>query len=135
MNVRAPQRRRPLRRAPGPIRTDVDLSEIAERVSYVGSGEHKTFPSFAGPPQPQADATKCDPALGDKDELTRWLQTAIIKGQIGGQWDNDFPRYAWLRIGDVYYEARLVNKVLGQYKGYSLVRSEWPTAFGSSNAD
>jgi hypothetical protein len=32
----------------------------------------------------------------------------------------------------VYYEARLVNKRLGQYKGYPLARNEWPTAFGDS---
>jgi hypothetical protein len=40
----------------------VDLSAIAERVSYVGSAEHKTYPA-AGTPRLRADATKCDPHL------------------------------------------------------------------------
>jgi hypothetical protein len=60
-----------LRRAPVAPPPGVDLSEIAVRASYVGSSEHKKYPSFAGPPQPRSDATKCDPGLSDPALLTR----------------------------------------------------------------
>jgi hypothetical protein len=39
-------------------------------------------------------------------------------------WEGDFPRYAWHSIGDVCYEARLVNQELGQYKGWPLAPNE-----------
>ena len=102
--MRAPRRRRPMRRSPGPVPPGIDLEVIVARVAYVGSGEHKTFPSFAGPPHPRADASKCDPRLADQDELTCWLQQAIREGRTGGQWDGDFPRYIWHRA-----EARSVT--------------------------
>ncbi|MGH3871921.1 MAG: hypothetical protein ACRDSR_10480 [Pseudonocardiaceae bacterium] len=95
-------------------------------MTYVGSGEHKTYPSFAGPPHPRADASKCDPRLADQDELTRWLRQAIRCGRTGGLWEGDFPRYVWHRVGQVWYEARLVNRELGQYKGYPLSPDERP---------
>jgi len=37
-----------------------------------------------------------------------------------------FPRYVWHRDQDKIYEAWLVNRELGQYKGYELQRDEWP---------
>jgi hypothetical protein len=102
----------------------VDLVLLAERASYVGSSEHKTFPSFAGPFNPRADASKCDPQLTDQEELTRWLREAIVAGQAGQLWEGDFPRYVWCKQGDVTYEARLSNPELGQYKGYPLEPDE-----------
>lgn len=107
--MRAPHRRRPMRRLPGPVPSRIDLEDVVARVTYVGSGEHKTFPSFAGPPHPRADASKCDPRLADQDELTGWLQQAIREGRTGGLWEGDFPRYVWHRVGQVPYEVRLVN--------------------------
>ena len=104
----------------------VDLSEVAKRVSYVGSGEHKSFPSFAGPPRLRADASKCNPNLADPAELTSWLQGAVSAGLIGEPWLGDFPRYVWCHQGDETYEAMLVNKEQGQYKGYPLSPDEWP---------
>lgn len=97
-------------------------------VRYVGSVEHKDTPSFAGrPPRPRPDATLCDRALADSQILlTQWLRTAIGKGAIGGPWEGDFPRYAWFKSGDTVYEARLVNRTQGTYKGYSLLSDEWP---------
>jgi hypothetical protein len=99
---------------------------IALHSSYVGSSEHKSFPSFAGPPRLRADASKCDPALADRDELTGWLRAAIIAGAVGTPWEGDFPKYVWCRRGDRVYEGRLVNRELGQYKGYPLEPDEWP---------
>jgi hypothetical protein len=104
----------------------VELAEIAARASYVGSSEHKSYPSFAGPPKLRADATKCDPAFKSAQELTQWLREGISAGQVGPPWQGDFPRYVWYRRGDIWYEAYLVNQGLGQYKGYQLERHEWP---------
>jgi len=124
--VRAPKRRRPQRRrivAP-PLGTDVHA--LADRVTYVGSAEHKQQPSFAGPPKLRADASKCDPALADRDELTRWLREAVRKGQFGEPWEGDFPRYVWVLRGATWYEGRLVNRGLGEYKGWPLREDELP---------
>lgn len=104
----------------------IDLDVVIGRVSYAGSPEHKTYPSFAGPPLPRADASKCDPKLADQAELTGWLREALTAGSFGGLWEGDFPRYVWCRRGDVVYEGRLVNSGLGEYKGYPLAPDEWP---------
>ena len=64
--------------------------------------------------------------MTDLDEMTRWLRAAIASGCVGAPWEGRFPRYAWHRRGDVWYEARLVNQELGQYKGYALKPSESP---------
>jgi hypothetical protein len=105
----------------------ISLARIARRVSYVGSPEHKDHPSFAGRPRPRADASLCDPALAHRlPDLTRWLRAAIRKGNVGAPWEGDFPRYAWHRQGDAYFEARLVNREKGEYKGYPLADGERP---------
>jgi hypothetical protein len=110
--------------APDP---DVDLDRLAERCRYIGSPEHKSSPSFAGPPKlRQADATKCDPALKDSAELlTQWLRSAVRAGQIGA-WQGQFPKYAWYRVEGQCYEARLTNPGNGDYKGYALTDAECP---------
>ena len=122
--MKAPKRRRPLRRRVVAPPIGADLTALAGRVAYVGSSEHKSFPSFAGPFSPRADASKCDPRLGDRDKLTGWLRDAFSKGQTGELWDGDFPRYAWCRRDGVTYEARLTNPTLGEYKGYPLEPDE-----------
>lgn len=124
--MRAPKRKRPhLRRLlPPDERPDPD---VADEVRYVGSPEHKSAPSFAGRMRPRADATICDPRFLDmQEELTRWLQDAIRKGAVGGPMEGEFPRYVWVRQDDEVYEARLVNRGLGEYKGWRLRRDEWP---------
>jgi hypothetical protein len=103
-----------------------DLVVLAERTSYVGSAEHKSYPSFAGQPKLRADATRCDPRLTDANEITAWLRAGIAAGLVGYPWEGDFPRYVWYRVDELCYEARLVNREAGQYKGYSLVDDECP---------
>jgi hypothetical protein len=125
-DMRAPRRKRPLRRQQVSPPAGAALSDLAQRASYVGSPEHKTFPSFAGPPQPRADASKCNPRLADREQLTGWLRAAIADGQIAAPWEVDFPRYVYYRHNDLVYEGRLVNPVLGEYKGYPLQPDEWP---------
>ena len=125
--MRASRRHRPLVRSIVVAPSDVDLSSLAERVSYIGSPEHKDAPSFAGWPRPRADATICDRRFVDQQQrINEWLRAAILAEAIGAPWEGDFPRYVWYRDGDTVYEARLVNCESGEYKGYALKREEWP---------
>jgi len=124
--MRTPGRRRPLRRTVCALPDGVDLPSLAATVRYVGSGEHKSFPSFAGRPQLRADASKCDPKLANPEELTGWLRQAIVAGTVGAPWEGAYPRYVWHRQGDVVYEGRLVNQEQGHYKGYPLKADELP---------
>lgn len=126
--MRAPKRRRQQPRVfLSPKLGQDDLELIATQVRYVGSPEHKNHPSFAGHPAPRADATKCDPAFKDRqEELCQWLADAIRQGQIGAPLEGAFPRYVWIRQGERIFEARLVNRELGHYKGWELEEHEWP---------
>jgi len=124
--MRAPRRRRPPTREIS-IPADVNLPEIASRVRYVGSPEHKDTPSFAGQPRPRADASICERRfMTMQEELTSWLQEAIERGAVSSHLEGDYPRYAWYKEGNVVYEARLVNRGSGEYKGYALEEEEWP---------
>lgn len=123
--MRATRRRRPRRREVTPTPTGVDLDEIASRARYTGSSEHKRHPSFAGPARRRSDATACDPGL-EQTALTELLRDAIRQGRVGAPWEGNYPRYAWSWIANDLYEGRLVNRGLGEYKGYRLLRAEWP---------
>jgi len=126
--MRATKRRRPLNRTIcEPFDAD-RLQCIGSSVRYVGSVEHKDTPSFAGsPPRPRPDATLCDRSLANcQDEITGWLREAVSKGVVGGPWEGEFPRYAWYKRKETVYEARLVNRTQGTYKGYGLLPDEWP---------
>lgn len=104
-----------------------DLEELANMVHYIGSPEHKNMPSFAGQPRPRADASICPEELTrDLERIEEWLRMAIRQGAVGGMWEAGLPRYAWYRGADVVYEARLVNRGNGEYKGYPLESDEWP---------
>jgi len=115
-------------RTVAPAPPGVNLREVSAQVRYVGSSEHKDTPSFAGEPRPRADAAICDRSLaGSQDRLTEWLRSAVINGTVGALWEGKFPRYVWYRPdAHTIYEARLVNREAGWYKGFLLDRDEWP---------
>mgnify|MGYP000700245894 CR=1 FL=1 len=52
-------------------------------------------------------------------------------GAVSANFEGSFPRYAWFKNEGVVYEARLINRELGQYKGYPLNDDEWPAELGS----
>jgi hypothetical protein len=125
--MRAIKRKRPRIRQLSTGVLPHELADIARQVSYVGSVEHKASPSFAGWPRPRADASICDQALsGDRKRLTDWLRVAIERGHVGEPWEGAFPRYVWYHDAETMYEARLVNRSKGEYKGYPLRKNEWP---------
>lgn len=84
--MRAPNRRRPQRRQihvpPG-----TDLNHLANLVRYVGSPEHKDFPSFAGQPRLRADATCCPRDITDQNLVNQWLRAAVRRGVVGDHWE------------------------------------------------
>lgn len=126
--MRAKKRKRPLRRERMLPPDGVDLEVLASRAKYIGSSEHKAYPSPAGPPRLRPlDASACDPAFkNEQDMLTEWLQEGIAAGNIGAPWMIDFPRYVWVRRGSLCYEAYATNHQLGQYKGYPMKPHEIP---------
>ena len=125
--MRAPKRRRPMRRERVDPPAGTNLAALASRASYEGSAEHKDYPSAAGPRRLRSDATPCPRDLKDQAQLTTWLREAIGMGQVGALWEGNFPRYAWLRKADRCFEARLSNREQGTYKGYPLKPDEIPT--------
>ena len=123
--MRAPRRRRPRKRTMC-VPLDRNLDCLAKRVGYVGSPEHKDFPSFAGPPRLRSDASCCPREIKDREVVCEWLRSAIRRGAVGAPWEGDFPRYVWYKHGDIVFEGRLVNRGNGLYKGYPLDSEEWP---------
>jgi len=99
---------------------------VAESVVYEGSVEHKVAHSWLGPKKIRSDATPCPPALNDPDVLTEWLREAIRQGHISEYWEDEYPKYVWSRQGAEVFEARLINRGQGNYKGYPLSSSEIP---------
>lgn len=102
------------------------LEALSQRVSYVGSVQHKDAPSFAGKSiRPRPDSSICPRELADQQSLIQeWLEESLEAGTIGATWDGDFPRYVWRRVGETVYEARLTNSASGEYKGYPLEPDE-----------
>ena len=123
--MRAPRRRRPRRREIHvPPSTDLDV--LASQVRYVGSPEHKDFPSFAGLPRLRADASCCPREIRDVDMVSEWLRSAIRRGAVSATRDGAYPRYVWHKQDGTVFEARLVNRGDGSYKGYPIGENEWP---------
>jgi hypothetical protein len=120
-----------IRRIAGPI--GQDLNALASEAKYIGSPEHKDTPSFAGHPRPRrGDASICDRSLAtDRERVQEWLMTAIRRGTVSEHMESGFPRYVWYKEGDTVYEARLVNRAQGWYKGWPLTPSEWPPGIES----
>ena len=107
------------------------LELMADRVSYVGSPEHKDYPSKltnAKNVHPRLDASICPKDINNKELVTGWLKEAIIKGAIDTNFENDFPRYVWYYDPDnrLAFAGRLTNRTIGQYKGYPINVSELP---------
>jgi hypothetical protein len=100
--------------------------EVAMRVRYVGSGEHKDYHSDAGPPALRSDAARCDPRVIDFEAITVVLQEAITRGCSGAQFDGDFPRHLWGWMDGRLYQARLTNRVQGWYKAWPIEEVERP---------
>lgn len=119
--------RRPRQRAIGPWSEDKPTAEeVAPRVSYVGSAEHKSYPSPAGHPSLRSDASRCDPRYTEFEPITDVLREGVRRRCTSAVFEGDFPKYVWGWLDGQLYEARLVNRGQGTYKGYPLEEVETP---------
>ena len=123
--MRAPRRRRPRKRVIC-VPPDTDLDSLANQAEYVGSPEHKDYPSFAGQPRPRRDASLRPRWIRSQEMVRRWLRSAIRRGAVSAPWEKGFPRYVWYKQDDIVFEGSLVNSGDGSYKGYPISESEWP---------
>lgn len=98
---------------------------IAGKARYIGSAEHKSYPSLAGPPALRSDATPCDQGIA-YDEIQIALREAIRRRCVGAVFEQGFPKYAWGWIEGRLYEARHINGPAGTYKGYLIESAEHP---------
>lgn len=100
-------------------------STLTSRVRYVGSAEHKDYPSFAGDPGLRSDASRCSPDI-TREQAEEVLKKAIKRHCISPQVEGQFPRYAWGRLGGRLYQARLINREQGWYKAWPIEEIEAP---------
>lgn len=99
-------------------------------VLYIGSPYHKRYKSKWGAPQLQSDKTECPPEVDPEVAaavLAEEIQARIVAGCHSVLRDGDWPRYVWGvasfpaeadSVVEVAWEARLVNREQGSYKGY-----------------
>ena len=119
------RRHRTKRRAIGAWPPQLRPKAVASRARYVGSAEHKAYPSPAGPPALRSDATPCDPKISF-DAIQAALRKAINRRCVSAAFEQDFPKYAWGWIDGRLYEARHINGPAGTYKGYEIEETEYP---------
>ncbi|MDF1489426.1 hypothetical protein [Tessaracoccus caeni] len=125
--MKTPSRKRPRPQALAVAPSSEDLAAWAATVRYVGSPEHKTYPSFAGRPKLRSDATPCPTEYKDADMICGWLRNAILQGNVSAFRDQEcFPRYVWAKLDGTWFEARLVNATAGTYKGYPVTEASIP---------
>jgi hypothetical protein len=119
--------RRPRHRVIAPWPDDKPApDEIAAAARYVGSAEHKSYPSPAGNPALRSDASRCDPRYADFELVTAVLREAIERRCVSAVFEGDFPKYVWGWLDGQLYEARHINGPQGTYKAYPLEEAEIP---------
>lgn len=117
--------RRKKRLGIGPWNGEESPKDTASRARYVGSPEHKGYPSPAGPPALRSDATPCDSKI-KWDDINAVLQEAIQRCCTSELFEQGFPKYVWGWIDGDLYEARHINGPAGTYKGYQLEEADYP---------
>ena len=126
--MRSQRHRRPRHRviAPWPA-GGLNPDVVAADARYIGSAEHKDYPSPAGDPALRSDASRCDPRVGyQAKQFTRVLREAIQRRCVGAIFEGNFPKYVWGYWDGCLYEARHINGPQGTYKAYPLEEVEFP---------
>lgn len=123
--VRHPRRRRPRSSTQLTSASQEQLNDLAGRVAYIPSPEHKNYLTTAGPGRLRSDASPCPRDLA-LDDVEKWLKAALRASHVCEYVEGGFPRYAWVRAGDQVCEARLSNSGSGEYKGYPILSREAP---------
>jgi hypothetical protein len=97
------------------------------------------MPWLTGCPTWGAQNTRSYPALpADRDFVPtrlaapgrsrtgKWFPNGCGPQSDEPPWEGEFPRYVWYMHRNIVFEARLVNREIGSYKGYPLDNDEWP---------
>lgn len=113
--------------------TQTARSRLSGRISYIGSRDHKQYPTRYGfeahkPPRP--DASRCE--LANVNSLREGLD--LLRQGVQNGWfseidgPDDFPKYVWTRRTQdgQWFEARALSHPAGAYKGYPLEADELP---------
>ena len=69
-------------------------------------------------------ALSTQPKLRSRSTSGFVARSALVQRESRGR--GIFLGYVWYKHENTVYEGRLVNRELGQYKGYPLHRNEWP---------
>jgi hypothetical protein len=95
--------------------------DVAKRVSYTPSGEHKNYPSPTGAWTANAKpgSTLCEKyAPKEFSKFKNGVEQAIGGPCISREFRGDFPSRAWIQVDNVLHELRLSNETLGQYHAF-----------------
>ncbi len=98
--------------------------EVAERVSYAGSGKHKKYPAPGGQwvPTHRPGVAECDHYAESEWKNIRDVLKAAIKCSCV-QWEpvgGEFPARVWAFVNGVLHEARLSNPEQGAYHAFPI---------------
>lgn len=120
--------------------TEVELHELAGRITYVGSANHKLKPGnygFVPPTSPRASKSPCDDIRSVLlEEASALLLEGITAGMVSAFSGEGVPKYVWAvdANGEVY-EAKTKPDQETAYHGYrlgedervmrDLIRKEW----------
>ena len=103
---------------------------LAQRVVYVGSGEHKARPvdsSYDFSPALRSDASRCDPSV-TRAQAEQALRDAVQRQCVSSHFVGEFPLYVWGWFNGQPHAARITNAERGTYKAWPIERSELPTS-------
>jgi hypothetical protein len=102
--------------------------QVAERVRYVGSAEHKarpTDPSFDFAPTLRSDASRCNPKV-TREQAEHALREAVRRKCVSRDFVGDYPSYVWGWLYGQPHVARLINSTQGWYKAWPIGGDELP---------
>ncbi|MGA1984552.1 MAG: hypothetical protein ABSG84_19065 [Acidobacteriaceae bacterium] len=97
--------------------------DVAERASYIPSGEHKNYTSDTGAWTMSARSSRTLCKKYTPKEFARFnegVEKAVGGACISSEFRGDFPSRAWIWVDTVLHELRLSNEVLGHYHAFPI---------------
>jgi len=102
------------------------IAVAAQKATYEPSHYHCRLPD-GRPVRARAKPASLCPRDWTIPEATSALRSAILKEYVSEKWEDGFPRYLWLREGEVIYEARHTRGPHGLYHAYPITAAEAPS--------
>jgi hypothetical protein len=108
-----------------------ERTQLAARITYLGSGYHKRFPAAGGydfgpAAGPRPAKSVCDGIrVVPKAEAEQLLRNGVLMGMFSDPLEDGLPMYVWSidQQGEVY-EAKTHPNNRGQYHGYRLEEND-----------